>query len=203
VKLLSSLDVPFWLAGGWAMDALLHRQTRSHSDLDLIVARDDETLIVSSLTHRGSVIEEDERPSRLAMRDPQGVGIDLLFMTVDEQGCAHWRLYDGSTYVFAADALSGVGRIDSTAVSCLSAAGVVEFTRLHRSILGENRSSDIHGVRRTCTGLGLPIPADYSRRTLARSLLRRAVHRIRRLVRSGVRHPVATAIRRAVQALWA
>ncbi len=34
---LEAAGVPYWLAGGWGVDALLGRQTRPHRDLDIII----------------------------------------------------------------------------------------------------------------------------------------------------------------------
>ena len=34
---LEEHPVRFWLIGGWGVDALLHRQTRPHKDLDVLV----------------------------------------------------------------------------------------------------------------------------------------------------------------------
>ena len=34
---LEEHGVGFWLIGGWGVDALLHRQTRPHKDLDVLV----------------------------------------------------------------------------------------------------------------------------------------------------------------------
>ncbi len=39
LALLAGLDVPWWLAGGWALDRHLGRQTRAHGDLDVAVLR--------------------------------------------------------------------------------------------------------------------------------------------------------------------
>jgi lincosamide nucleotidyltransferase A/C/D/E len=47
IRLLDGFDgvgVQVWLMGGWGVDALLGRESRSHSDLDLIVAADNEAL---------------------------------------------------------------------------------------------------------------------------------------------------------------
>lgn len=35
---LDAAGVPTWLDGGWGIDALVGRQTRPHSDLDLVIA---------------------------------------------------------------------------------------------------------------------------------------------------------------------
>jgi lincosamide nucleotidyltransferase A/C/D/E len=37
VELLRAEGVVGWLDGGWGVDALLHEQTRSHADVDLVV----------------------------------------------------------------------------------------------------------------------------------------------------------------------
>ena len=44
LTLLSTLDqlgVHYWLDGGWGVDCVLGEETREHSDLDLVVHRQD------------------------------------------------------------------------------------------------------------------------------------------------------------------
>lgn len=38
---LEGADFPWWIAGGWAIHLFVGRQTRSHSDLDVLVLRAD------------------------------------------------------------------------------------------------------------------------------------------------------------------
>lgn len=40
-SLLAGVDAPWWLAGGWAIDAFLGRVTRVHEDTDVLVLRRD------------------------------------------------------------------------------------------------------------------------------------------------------------------
>lgn len=40
--LFKSFDAPWWIAGGWAIDLFLGRQTREHGDIDLAVLRSDQ-----------------------------------------------------------------------------------------------------------------------------------------------------------------
>ncbi len=43
--LLSSLAVPWWISGGWALDLYLGRQTRAHADLDIQFLRHDQQAV--------------------------------------------------------------------------------------------------------------------------------------------------------------
>lgn len=41
-NLLAGFDRPWWIAGGWAIDLFLGRETRRHADLDVAMLRGDE-----------------------------------------------------------------------------------------------------------------------------------------------------------------
>jgi hypothetical protein len=38
---LRGLEIPWWIAGGWALDLFLGRQTRAHNDIEIAIFRDD------------------------------------------------------------------------------------------------------------------------------------------------------------------
>lgn len=48
--LLAHFPRPWWLAGGWALDLHLGRQTRRHGDLDVVVLRQDHQLLQQHLS---------------------------------------------------------------------------------------------------------------------------------------------------------
>jgi hypothetical protein len=48
-ELLSSAACPWWIAGGWAIDLQLGRQTRTHEDMDVLILRDDQRAIQAVL----------------------------------------------------------------------------------------------------------------------------------------------------------
>jgi len=41
VRVLAKAGIEVWLDGGWAVDALLGEQTRSHDDVDIVVRDSD------------------------------------------------------------------------------------------------------------------------------------------------------------------
>ena len=40
-ELLKGVTVPWWIAGGWALDLFMGRQTRAHDDIEIAVYRED------------------------------------------------------------------------------------------------------------------------------------------------------------------
>lgn len=47
--LLANINMPWWIAGGWALDLFLGCQTRPHGDLDVGVLRRDVTAVMANL----------------------------------------------------------------------------------------------------------------------------------------------------------
>jgi hypothetical protein len=46
---LGALQTPWWIAGGWAIDLHLGRQTRKHDDTDVLILRDDQSELQRAL----------------------------------------------------------------------------------------------------------------------------------------------------------
>jgi Aminoglycoside-2''-adenylyltransferase len=49
-SLLSDLTVPYWIAGGWAIDLAVGRVTRDHADIDIMLLERDEHALRTDLT---------------------------------------------------------------------------------------------------------------------------------------------------------
>ncbi len=50
---LQALSVPWYVAGGWALNLFMGRVTRVHHDVDIVIARTDQLAVRESLTARG------------------------------------------------------------------------------------------------------------------------------------------------------
>jgi hypothetical protein len=98
----SLLDVPWWIAGGWALDLYLAEQIRDHSDLDIGVLRRD---IAQVLAVRPSweIFEAKEgvltkvRVGELPRQDvhslwcrPAGVSVWTVELMLDESADESW-----------------------------------------------------------------------------------------------------------------
>jgi len=48
-RLFSEIGIPWWIAGGWALDLYLGRQTRPHEDTDILILRKDQLIVQEHL----------------------------------------------------------------------------------------------------------------------------------------------------------
>jgi hypothetical protein len=62
-SLLSALTVPYWIAGGWAIDLAVGRVTRDHADVDIMLLERDEHALRTDLTEVDvQLIDRDGQP---------------------------------------------------------------------------------------------------------------------------------------------
>ena len=62
-SLLSDLTVPYWIAGGWAIDLAVGRVTRDHADVDIMLLERDEHALRTDLTQVDiQLISRDGQP---------------------------------------------------------------------------------------------------------------------------------------------
>ena len=118
---LEAVGVRYWLAGGWAVDALAGAQTRTHCDLDLLVCSSDLATVEAALAERGyERADESELPAFLILRDGHKQQVDLYLVSFDSDGHC-WQSYSPRRWdYFSADDLAGRGRIGNRDLPCLS-----------------------------------------------------------------------------------
>jgi lincosamide nucleotidyltransferase A/C/D/E len=126
---LAEHRVGFWLIGGWGVDALLHRQTRPHKDLDVLVRLADLGPLRRLLDEHGftrTLVWEESRwveepdgpwPTAFVATDPAGRALDVHLVDVQEDGRVV-QLYDAPWPL--PRSLDGTGTIDGTDVPCVS-----------------------------------------------------------------------------------
>ena len=98
LELLGVLDdreVGYWLDGGWGVDCLLGEQTRPHSDLDLVVHRQDVHRVTAHLGDQGYQVIRDWLPPSVALRDNSGREVDLHPVDPTPDGGGDQVLPDG------------------------------------------------------------------------------------------------------------
>ena len=123
VELLEAAGIPSWIDGGWGVDALLEKQTRPHSDLDLVIPRvsaDHAQKALQTLGYAYDPTVEPGLPARLVLRAKTGRQIDLHPIMIDELGNGWQEIQAGAWGLYPADGLGGKGAIAGQPVNCLT-----------------------------------------------------------------------------------
>lgn len=152
---MEEADVRCWLDGGWGVDALIGRQTRQHTDLDLVVVSTDLAAAQSVLAAQGFAVLRDWLPTSVAMGDGEGREVDFHPVDATADGGGDQLLPDGSRYHYSAP---GVGMVDGRPVPCAPVEGQVE---MHLGY--EPRDTDHADMRALAAALDVELPPPYSR----------------------------------------
>jgi lincosamide nucleotidyltransferase A/C/D/E len=132
--MMSRLDdagIRAWVAGGWAVDILVGRQTRPHGDLDLAIDAVQLPRLLELLNGDGFTMSVDAFPSRAELTARDGRILDVHPVEFDAAGAGVQQGLDGGTFRYAADGFTR-GAFAGTEVSCLSAAQQLVFRRGYR-----------------------------------------------------------------------
>lgn len=146
------------VGGGWAVDALVGEQTRTHADLDLWVpAAELDRLITAFAARRLDRLLPwgGDRPWNMVLHDGGRLRVDLHLYEPRPDGDLHYgSALDGQT--FPALALSGSGRIGGRSVRCDHPEWSL---RWHTGY--PPRAVDHHDVAQLCRRFGLEPPAEF------------------------------------------
>lgn len=158
ITALRAHGVAACIGGGWAVDALVGKQTRQHADLDVWVDASDTEGLFTAFTSQG--VDRihpwpGDRPWNFVLHDGLTRRVDLhLYETLGDG-----RLHYGSVnapFVFADHDLSGGGAIAGMRVRCERP----EFA-LHNRTGFELREVDRHDVAVLCAHFGLHLPESH------------------------------------------
>lgn len=124
---LDQMGVAIWIDGGWAVDAVVGRQTRPHNDLDVALEARHLPALRRILEEQGyrDVPTEDASPWNFVLADPSGRRIDVHLVVLDETAGVWGEPRDGIAY--PAGSLTGQGLIDQTPVRCVRADVLFQF----------------------------------------------------------------------------
>jgi lincosamide nucleotidyltransferase A/C/D/E len=159
VSRLKAAGVPFWLDGGWGIDALVGRETRPHDDLDLVVSRDtlgDARLALAPLGFEHAPEAAPGLPARLVVRDPGGRQVDFHVVVFDQEGNGHQELDDGCWGLYPREGLVAFGSVAGRRIPCVTAE--VQVRHHFGYELDERDHADI---RVLATVFRLELPPDF------------------------------------------
>jgi len=147
-------DLDICIDGGWAVDALLGRQTRVHDDLDIALPADRVPGLSALLAADGFRIVDrpDSWEHNFVLEDATGRCIDVHSYTLNDDGTNA----DGVPY--EAQHLTGQGLILGHRIRCVPPEWLVQFHTGYE--IDEN---DWHDVRRLCQKYNIDIPEAYEK----------------------------------------
>ena len=154
LDLLERHGVSAWVDGGWAVDALLGRQTREHDDLDLIVRLDEVEALEAALHERGYETGRGAPPTSFELVDEDGHQVDAHPAAFAPTGEAVYRMENGEDWIFPASGFAGTGEIAGRRVPCLTPE-VVLVSHSTGYALDAAHQRDVEAL---CERFGLPLP---------------------------------------------
>ena len=137
------------------MDALLGRQTREHSDLDVVIDDQGLTAAIDVIEEQGYAVIRDWQPTAIALRrEADGAEVDLHPVRKSPDGGGDQVQLDGvSTYRYAAPVS---GSITGRAVLCCP---VDDQIRCHRGY--EPTAKDRQDMAELASAFGVALPEPY------------------------------------------
>lgn len=156
---LGTHDIPVWLDGGWAVDALLGEQTRPHDDLDLVARLDDSARIEEALGERSYALAGGGPPLSFELVDADGHQVDVHPAVFAASGDAVYRMENGEDWIYPAEGFAGSGRIHGRDVPCLTPE-VMLVSHTTGYALDEDHQRDVQAL---AAHYGIPLP-EFERR---------------------------------------
>lgn len=156
LQIFQEIRTKVWLAGGWAVDALVGKQTRVHNDVDVAFDVQDEEKIIKTFYKLRYSIADDARPTRFVLRKTDNdKEIDLHPVVFDDSGAGKQLVSGGESFLYPKDAFTQ-GIIDGQVVPCLSTHQLVVFHTGYMPL-----EKDRHNMKMLYEFLGIEIPAIY------------------------------------------
>jgi lincosamide nucleotidyltransferase A/C/D/E len=149
---LKNQEVKIWIDGGWAVDALLGKQTRPHRDLDIAIQWKDVLRLRQFLELQGYKQIKEDNKWNFVLADNQGHEVDVHAFVFDDQG----NVVDGIEYPTAS--LTGTGTIDDQTVRCISPEYMIQFLALWIHKWPEKYVSAVSAL---CEKFEIPLPKEY------------------------------------------
>ena len=120
LDLLDSMEMKYWIDGGWGVDILLGKQNREHRDIDVDFDGEFTKALLYKLKEIGYEIVVDWSPSRIELYHPELGYIDIHPLIINKDGSARQADPQGGWYEFEAKWFS-TAVFEGRVIPCISA----------------------------------------------------------------------------------
>jgi lincosamide nucleotidyltransferase A/C/D/E len=155
LAVLDAAGIRAGLTGGWGVDALLRRQTRSHGDADLGVPAELVDAAVDALAGIGYAVTIDQRPTRLVLVSGEGK-VDLHPIVWGPTGTGIQTGFDSETFEYPPGSVEAEGLIAGQTVRCGTPSLQLAFHERYMP-----RDHDRADMAALAAEFGLPLPPAY------------------------------------------
>lgn len=140
IELLEKTGITYWLDGGWGVDVLAGRQTRTHRDIDIDFDAQYMEKLLDMLLYIGYKIDTDWKPVRIELYSDELGYLDIHPFVLNEDGTSKQADLEGGWYEFEKDYFSSAS-FEGYKIPCISLKGQKVF---HSGY--ESRDKDVHDI---------------------------------------------------------
>lgn len=140
INLLENSGIRYWIDGGWGVDILAGKQTRTHRDIDInFDAQHTETLL-NILSEYAYEVDTDWKPVRIELYSDKLGYLDIHPFILNADGTSKQADLEGGWYEFEKD-FFGNALFEGKTIPCITVKGQKIF---HSGY--ELRDKDIHDI---------------------------------------------------------
>ena len=122
ISILEDAKITYWIDGGWGVDLLAGKQTRSHRDIDIDFDAQYTEKLLSILFQYGYSIDTDWGPVRIELYSEKYGYLDIHPFVLNEDGTSKQASLEGGWYEFDKD-LFGTVHFEGKVIPCISVKG--------------------------------------------------------------------------------
>lgn len=126
VNLLESLNITYWIDGGWGIDLLAGEQTREHRDIDINFDAQYTEELLNVLLEYGYEITTDWKPVRIELYSEMYGYLDIHPFVLNNDGTSKQADLEGGWYEFEKDYF-GQAIFEGKTIPCISIKGQKVF----------------------------------------------------------------------------
>ena len=122
INLLENANIKYWIDGGWGVDILAGKQTRTHRDIDINFDAQHTEELLNILLEYGYKIDTDWKPVRIELYSENYGYLDIHPFVLNEDGTLKQANLEGGWYEFDKDFFSNAV-FEGKTIPCISVKG--------------------------------------------------------------------------------